>query len=88
MEPESFSSNSYKAIVSQFTGFLLDAYDLTMILGIAPVIAKVLLPPASPLIATFSVILSYSLTIIFRPLGSAIFGRCQQFPINREVYIL
>ncbi|MQL56359.1 MFS transporter [Acidianus ambivalens] len=74
MEPESFSSNSYKAIVSQFTGFLLDAYDLTMILGIAPVIAKVLLPPASPLIATFSVILSYSLTIIFRPLGSAIFG--------------
>lgn len=45
-----------------------------MILGIAPVIAKVLLPPASSLIATFSVILSYSLTIIFRPLGSAIFG--------------
>ena len=45
-----------------------------MILSIAPVLAKVILPPASPLIATFNIILSYSLTIIFRPLGSAIFG--------------
>ncbi len=45
-----------------------------MILGIAPVLAKVLLPPESPLLATFNIILSYSLTIIFRPLGSAIFG--------------
>jgi len=74
MGPEKFSSDSVKAIVSQFIGFLTDSYDLTMILGIAPVIAKVLLPPESPLLATFSVILTYSLTIIFRPLGSAIFG--------------
>lgn len=55
-------------------GFLLDSYDLTMILSIAPILAKVLLPPESPLLATFNIILSYSLTIIFRPLGSAIFG--------------
>ncbi|WP_238699248.1 MFS transporter [Saccharolobus sp. E5-1-F] len=61
-------------MISQFIGFLLDSYDLTMILSIAPVLAKVILPPASPLIATFNIILSYSLTIIFRPLGSAIFG--------------
>jgi len=74
MEPQNFSSDSAKAIVSQFIGFLLDSYDLTMILGIAPVLAKVLLPPESPLLATFNIILSYSLTIIFRPLGSAIFG--------------
>ena len=74
MEPERFTSNTTKAIISQFIGFLLDAYDLTMILGIAPVLAVVLLPPQSPLIATFDVIFSYSLTIIFRPLGSAIFG--------------
>ncbi|WP_338598280.1 MFS transporter [Sulfolobus tengchongensis] len=74
MEPERFSSDSAKAIISQFVGFLLDSYDLTMILSIAPVLAKVLLPPESALLATFNVILSYSLTIIFRPLGSAIFG--------------
>ncbi|MBB5255153.1 MFS transporter [Sulfurisphaera ohwakuensis] len=74
MEPEKFNVDTTKAIVSQFIGFLLDSYDLTMILGIAPLLAKVLLPPESPLLATFNIILSYSLTIIFRPLGSAIFG--------------
>ncbi|BFH73084.1 MFS transporter [Sulfurisphaera javensis] len=74
MEPQKFTIDSGKAIVSQFVGFLLDSYDLTMILSIAPVLAKVLLPPQSSLLATFSIILSYSLTIIFRPLGSAIFG--------------
>ncbi|TRM96826.1 MFS transporter [Sulfolobus sp. B1] len=74
MEPQGFNSDSVKAVVSQFIGFLLDSYDLTMILTIAPTLAKVLLPPESPLLATFNVILAYSLTIIFRPLGSAIFG--------------
>ncbi|AWR96919.1 MFS transporter [Acidianus sulfidivorans JP7] len=78
MEPQNFSLDSAKATVSQFIGFFLDSYDLTMILSIAPVLAKVLLPPSSSpaaaLIATFDVILAYSLTIIFRPLGSAIFG--------------
>ncbi|MEM1630039.1 MAG: MFS transporter, partial [Saccharolobus sp.] len=74
MEPEKFSLDTGKAVVSQFVGFLLDSYDLTMILSIAPILAKVLLPPTTSLIATFNIILSYSLTIIFRPLGSAIFG--------------
>jgi len=74
MEPQSFSSDTAKAVTSQFVGFLLDSYDLTMILSIAPVLRRVLLPPESPLLSTFNIILSYSLTIIFRPLGSAIFG--------------
>ncbi|ARM75521.1 MFS transporter [Acidianus manzaensis] len=74
MEPQKFTSDSAKATTSQFIGFLLDSYDLTMILTIAPVLATVLLPPQSPLIAAFDVILAYSLTIIFRPVGSAIFG--------------
>ncbi|WP_010917418.1 MFS transporter [Thermoplasma volcanium] len=71
---ERFGRDSAKATGSQFLGFLLDSFDLTMILSIAPVVAAVLLPPSSPLIAVFSVILAYSLTIIFRPVGSAIFG--------------
>ncbi|EZQ07080.1 MFS transporter [Candidatus Acidianus copahuensis] len=74
MEPKGFTRDTGKAVVSQFIGFMLDSYDLTMILSIAPVIANVLLPPQTPLLAAFSVILAYSLTIIFRPVGSAIFG--------------
>ncbi len=72
--PVSFGKDTVKAVGSQFLGFLLDSYDLTMILTIAPVLAIVILPPSSPLLAVFSVILAYSLTIIFRPVGSAIFG--------------
>lgn len=48
MEPERFGVDSVKAVSSQFVGFLLDSYDLTMILSIAPILAKVLLPPESP----------------------------------------
>ncbi|KPV46592.1 MFS transporter [Acidiplasma aeolicum] len=71
---EKFGKNSAKATTSQFFGFLLDAFDLTMILSTAPVLAVVLLPPTTALLGAFTIILSYSLTIIFRPFGSAIFG--------------
>ncbi|EQB73952.1 MAG: hypothetical protein AMDU4_FER2C00035G0003 [Ferroplasma sp. Type II] len=71
---EKFGKNSAKATTSQFFGFLLDAFDLTMILSTAPILAVVLLPPTTALLGAFSIILAYSLTIIFRPFGSAIFG--------------
>ncbi len=71
---EHFGAESAKATTSQFFGFLLDAFDLTMILTTAPVLAAVLLPPSTALLGTFTIIFAYSLTIIFRPLGSAIFG--------------
>jgi MFS family permease len=71
---EHFGKESAKATTSQFFGFLLDAFDLTMILTTAPILAIVLLPPSTALLGTFTIIFAYSLTIIFRPLGSAIFG--------------
>ena len=71
---EHFGAESAKATTSQFFGFLLDAFDLTMILTTAPILAYVLLPPSTALLGTFTIIFAYSLTIIFRPLGSAIFG--------------
>ncbi len=71
---EKFGINSAKATTSQFFGFMLDAFDLTMILTTAPVLAVVLLPPSTALLGAFTIIFAYSLTIIFRPVGSAIFG--------------
>lgn len=69
-----FSKNTVGATFSQFFGFMLDSYDLTIVLAQSALLAEVFFPPESPLLATFGLIFSYSLTIIARPLGSAIFG--------------
>ena len=74
-EATGFNKKSGIAVVSQFFGFFLDAYDLTLILSIAPVLAGIFFPASiNPLLGTFEILLVYALTIIFRPLGSAIFG--------------
>ncbi len=68
-------SDSKKAIISQFFGFFADAYDLTLVLASSLVLTAVFLPPDIPeLIRAFELVFSYSLTILARPLGSAIFG--------------
>lgn len=73
--PVGFDSNARKAIVSQFFGFFADAYDLTLVLSSSLILTAVFLPPNVPeLIRAFELIFSYSLTILARPLGSAIFG--------------
>jgi MHS family proline/betaine transporter-like MFS transporter len=72
--PEKVGRDTVKVVISQLIGFTLDGYDLSIILTIGPLLAAAVLPPASPLIQALSVILSYSFTIIFRPLGSAVFG--------------
>lgn len=70
-----FNSSSKKAIVSQFFGFFADAYDLTLVLSSSLILTGVFLPPDVPeLVKAFELIFSYSLTILARPLGSAIFG--------------
>ncbi len=69
-----FSRRTIGATSSQFFGFMLDAYDLTIVLAQAALLATVFFPPSSKLLASFGIIFSYSLTIIARPLGSAIFG--------------
>ena len=75
VEPAKFGKKNAEAVISQFFGFFLDSYDLTLILSIAPVIAVVFFPKSvSPLEGALLVFLSYALTLLFRPLGSAIFG--------------
>lgn len=70
-----FSTDSRKAIVSQFFGFFADAYDLTLVLSSSLILSAVFLPPQTPdLIKAFDLVFSYSLTILARPIGSAVFG--------------
>jgi MFS family permease len=46
-----------------------------VVVAMTTILSKVLFPPSTtPLLAAFAVVLSYSLTLIFRPVGAAIFG--------------
>lgn len=89
IEQTKFGKKNAEAVISQFFGFFLDSYDLTLILSIAPVIAVVFFPKAiSPLEGALLVFLSYALTLLFRPLGSAIFGNLGDKIGRRNVLII
>ncbi len=64
-----------RAMVSQFLGFGLDAYDMALVIVMAPILTKVFASPGqSGAWQYLTVVLFYSITMAARPLGSAIFG--------------
>jgi len=64
------------AMVSQFLGFMLDAYDMALVLVMAPILVKVFISPKGSAAWQYIVIVfTYSITMAARPIGSAIFGR-------------
>lgn len=68
---------SGSAIASQFIGFMLDAYDLTFVTAMTPILAAVLLPTtlSKSVVGYYLTLLGYAFTMIARPVGgSAIFG--------------
>ncbi len=75
------SSNVYlkqtkMAMMSQFLGFMLDAYDMALVLVMAPILVKIFVSPKGSAAWQYIVIVfSYSITMAARPIGSAIFGR-------------
>ena len=69
------SRDTKLAMVSQFLGFMLDAYDMALVLVMAPILTKVFTSPAGSGAWQYIVIvLTYSITMAARPIGSAIFG--------------
>ncbi|MDR3567607.1 MAG: MFS transporter [Syntrophobacteraceae bacterium] len=63
------------AMMSQFLGFMLDAYDMALVLIMAPILVKVFTSPhGSAAWQYITIIFTYSITMAARPVGSAIFG--------------
>ncbi len=65
---------STRAFTAALFGFLLDAYDLLIILSVLPLIQSLFFPYLTGvlgLLATYGALL---LSLLFRPLGSSIFG--------------
>jgi MFS family permease len=64
------------AMISQFLGFMLDAYDMALVLVMAPILVKVFISPSGSAAWQYIIIVfTYSITMASRPIGSAIFGR-------------
>jgi len=62
-------------MVSQFLGFMLDAYDMALVLVMAPILVQVFAPPKGGGAWQYiTIVLTYSITMAARPFGSAFFG--------------
>jgi MFS transporter, MHS family, proline/betaine transporter len=69
------SRDTKKAMISQFLGFMLDAYDMAMVLVMAPILVKVFASPkGSAAWQYITIVFTYSITMAARPVGSAFFG--------------
>ncbi len=75
-EQQELSKAAKLAMVSQFLGFMLDAYDMALVLIMAPILVKVFVSPKGSAAWQYIVIVfTYSITMAARPIGSALFGR-------------
>jgi MFS family permease len=75
-EQQGLSKDARMAMLSQFLGFMLDAYDMALVLVMAPILVKIFVSPkASAAWQYIVIVFTYSITMAARPIGSAIFGR-------------
>jgi MFS family permease len=75
MPERSLSKDTKMAMTSQFLGFMLDAYDMAMVIVMAPILGKIFTSPKGSLLWQYiAVVLGYSITMAARPVGSAFFG--------------
>ncbi|WP_051971566.1 MFS transporter [Massilia sp. 9096] len=63
-----------KAVTASCVGWSLDLYDLFILLFVAPVIGKLFFPSTHPMLSLAAVYASFGVTLLMRPLGSALFG--------------
>ncbi len=61
-------------VAASVFGFALDLFDLFILLYVAPVIGRLFLPITNPTLSLAAVYASFAVTLLLRPLGSAIFG--------------
>lgn len=74
-QKQALSPDAKKAMLSQFLGFGLDAYDMAMVVVMAPILTKLFVAPGGSVAWQYTkILLLYSITMAARPVGSAFFG--------------
>jgi MFS family permease len=63
------------AIIASTLGWSLDLFDLFILLYVAPVVGALFFPSEYPTWSLAAVYASFAVTLLMRPVGSAIFGR-------------
>ena len=62
------------AIIASLLGWSLDLFDLFILLYVAPVIGTLFFPSTNATLSLAAVYASFAVTLLMRPVGSAIFG--------------
>jgi MHS family proline/betaine transporter-like MFS transporter len=62
------------ASIASLFGWGLDLFDLFILLYVAPVVGALFFPAENPLLSLAGAYASFAVTLLIRPLGSAIFG--------------
>lgn len=62
------------ATAASLLGWSFDLYDLFILLYVTPTIGKLFFPTTNPTLSLAAVYASFAVTLLMRPLGSAIFG--------------
>jgi MFS transporter, MHS family, proline/betaine transporter len=68
------SRQTRNAIVASVLGWSLDLFDLFILLYVAPVVGALFFPSSVPTLSLAAVYASFAVTLLMRPVGSAIFG--------------
>ena len=66
--------HTLRAVVASTVGWSLDLYDLFILLFVAPIIGRLFFPSENAMLSLAAVYASFGVTLLMRPLGSAIFG--------------
>ena len=75
MAEEKLSIDAKRAMWAQFLGYGLDAYDMAMVIVLAPVLSKIFTSPKLSEAGQFLMVaILYAVTLAARPLGAAVFG--------------
>ena len=62
------------AAAASIFGWGLDLFDLFLLLYVAPVVGKLFFPAGQPMLSLAGAYISFSVALLVRPIGSAIFG--------------
>ncbi len=62
------------AVAASVLGFSLDLFDLFILLYVAPVVGALFFPSSLPTLSLAAVYASFAVTLLMRPIGSALFG--------------
>jgi MHS family proline/betaine transporter-like MFS transporter len=62
------------AVIASVLGFSLDLFDLFILLYVAPVVGALFFPSSLPTLSLTAVYASFAVTLLMRPIGSALFG--------------